>query len=110
MTSAPETPTFNIDDNFCKISYLYQVITILVRMELKDTYVHKGLRMQLVQQLKDKGVDDKKVLSAIAQNSTPPFMDKLFLKYAYQDKAFPISCDQTISQPLTVQYKQRYSM
>ena len=85
-----------------KISYLYQVITILVRMELKDTYVHKGLRMQLVQQLKDKGVDDKKVLSAIAQIPRHLFMDEVFLKYAYQDKAFPIGCDQTISQPLTV--------
>ena len=29
-------------------------------------------------------------------------MDEVFLKYAYQDKAFPIGCDQTISQPLTV--------
>ena len=71
-----------------KISYLYQVITILVRMELKDTYVHKGLRMQLVQQLKDKGVDDKKVLSAIAQIPRHLFMDEVFLKYAYQDKDF----------------------
>jgi len=33
------------------------------------------------------------------------FLDKAFLKYAYQDMAFPIGEGQTISQPYTVAYQ-----
>ena len=32
-------------------------------------------------------------------------MDQAFLKFAYQDKAFPIGCEQTISQPYTVAFQ-----
>ena len=33
------------------------------------------------------------------------FMDSGFLDHAYQDKAFPIAADQTISQPYTVAFQ-----
>ncbi|HHS95184.1 MAG TPA: protein-L-isoaspartate(D-aspartate) O-methyltransferase, partial [Phaeodactylibacter sp.] len=33
------------------------------------------------------------------------FLDKAFEEWAYQDKAFPIDCEQTISQPYTVAYQ-----
>ena len=33
------------------------------------------------------------------------FMDSSFLDHAYQDKAFPIAADQTISQPYTVAFQ-----
>ena len=32
-------------------------------------------------------------------------MDSGFLDHAYQDKAFPIAADQTISQPYTVAFQ-----
>ena len=53
----------------------------------------------------DKGVTDKKVLEAIANIPRHLFLDSSFADFAYQDKAFPIAADQTISQPFTVAYQ-----
>lgn len=33
------------------------------------------------------------------------FLDKAFEEWAYKDNAFPIDCDQTISQPYTVAFQ-----
>lgn len=72
---------------------------------MKDTYRHKGLRRKLVDTLAAKGIKDERVLNAI--NSLPRhfFLDKAFEEWAYQDKAFPIGNEQTISQPFTVAYQ-----
>jgi len=72
---------------------------------LKDTFKHKGLRQQLVAIIKDKGIIDENVLKAIGKVPRHLFMDSGFLDHAYQDKAFPIAADQTISQPYTVAYQ-----
>lgn len=71
----------------------------------EDTYRHKGLRKKLVDELKEKGITDSKVLDAI--NSVPRhfFFDKALEERAYDDKAFPIAANQTISQPYTVAYQ-----
>ena len=52
-----------------------------------------------------KGVKDKKVLAAINKIPRHLFMDSSFEDHAYQDKAFPIAADQTISQPYTVAFQ-----
>jgi len=72
---------------------------------LKDTFKHKGLRQQLVNVLKTKGIKDVNVLKAIGNVPRHLFMDSGFLDHAYQDKAFPIAADQTISQPYTVAFQ-----
>ncbi|MBT8278114.1 MAG: protein-L-isoaspartate(D-aspartate) O-methyltransferase [Bacteroidia bacterium] len=72
---------------------------------MKDTFKHKGLRQQLVNTIKKKGIKDKKVLAAIGKIPRHLFMDSGFIDHAYQDKAFPIAADQTISQPYTVAYQ-----
>ncbi|MCB0450271.1 protein-L-isoaspartate(D-aspartate) O-methyltransferase [Mariniflexile maritimum] len=72
---------------------------------MKDTFKHKGLRQQLVSILKNKGITDSHVLSAIGNVPRHLFMDSGFLDHAYQDKAFPIAADQTISQPYTVAFQ-----
>lgn len=72
---------------------------------LKDTFKHKGLRQQLVEVIKAKGIKDKKVLKAIGNVPRHLFMDSGFLEHAYQDKAFPIAANQTISQPYTVAFQ-----
>jgi protein-L-isoaspartate(D-aspartate) O-methyltransferase len=72
---------------------------------LKDTFKHKGLRKKLVEVIKSKGIKDKNVLKAIGNVPRHLFMDSGFLDHAYQDKAFPIAADQTISQPFTVAYQ-----
>ena len=72
---------------------------------MKDTLRHKGLRNKLVQEIKNKGISDLKVLNAIQSIPRHLFMDSSFLDHAYQDKAFPISAGQTISQPYTVAFQ-----
>lgn len=72
---------------------------------MKDTFKHKGLRQQLVNILIAKGIKDEAVLKAIGNIPRHLFMDSGFLDHAYQDKAFPIGADQTISQPYTVAFQ-----
>lgn len=72
---------------------------------MKDTFKHQGLRKQLVKVLIDKGIKDENVLNAIGNIPRHLFMDSSFLDHAYQDKAFPIGADQTISQPYTVAFQ-----
>ncbi|MFH6770125.1 protein-L-isoaspartate(D-aspartate) O-methyltransferase [Gaetbulibacter aquiaggeris] len=72
---------------------------------MKDTFKHKGLRQQLVNVIKTKGITDEQVLKAIGNVPRHLFMDSGFLDHAYQDKAFPIAADQTISQPYTVAFQ-----
>ena len=68
----------------------------------EDNYRHKGMRQQLVQVLKDKGITDANVLNAIGTVPRHFFLESMFVEFAYQDKAFPIGSGQTISQPFTV--------
>jgi protein-L-isoaspartate(D-aspartate) O-methyltransferase len=72
---------------------------------VKDTHKHQGLRNQLVKIISEKGITDKNVLNAIAAVPRHLFMDSGFVDFAYQDKAFPIAADQTISQPYTVAFQ-----
>jgi len=72
---------------------------------MKDTTRHQGKRCQLVQIIADKGVTDTPVLDAIGKIPRHLFMDSSFEDHAYQDKAFPIAADQTISQPYTVGFQ-----
>ena len=69
-----------------------------------DTYRHKGMRQKLVDILRDKGIADERVLTAINAIPRHTFMDAAFLEHAYEDKAFQIGEGQTISQPYTVAY------
>ncbi len=72
---------------------------------MKDTLRHAGKRKQLVDVLIQKGIKNKTVLSAIGKIPRHLFMDSGFEDHAYQDKAFPIAADQTISQPYTVAFQ-----
>ena len=73
---------------------------------MKDTFKHKGLRKQLVDELRLKGIINEKVLAAI--NKVPRHLfieDTAFENFAYKDIPFPIGCNQTISQPYTVAFQ-----
>ena len=70
-----------------------------------DSFKHKGLRQKLVENLILKGIKNEAVLEAIRKVPRHWFMDSSFLDHAYQDKAFPIAANQTISQPYTVAYQ-----
>jgi protein-L-isoaspartate(D-aspartate) O-methyltransferase len=71
----------------------------------EDSYLHKGLRKKLVDQIREKGISDESVLLAILNVPRHFFLDSAFEKQAYEDRAFPIGEDQTISQPYTVAYQ-----
>ena len=72
---------------------------------LQDNSRAKGLRKQLVEQLRTKGITDEAVLAAINEVPRHVFLDSSFVEQAYQDKAFPIGSGQTISQPHTVAFQ-----
>ncbi|MBS1689557.1 MAG: protein-L-isoaspartate(D-aspartate) O-methyltransferase [Bacteroidetes bacterium] len=71
----------------------------------EDSYLQKGLRKQLVQTLREKGIQDERVLAAIEAIPRHFFLDPAFERQAYEDRAFPITAGQTISQPYTVAYQ-----
>ena len=71
----------------------------------EDTYRHKGLRRKLVEIVQGKGIQDERVLQAIGSVPRHFFLDSAFDEKAYEDKAFPILENQTISQPYTVAYQ-----
>ncbi len=71
----------------------------------EDNYLHKGLRRQLVQGLREKGIRDERVLAAMEAIPRHFFLDPAFERIAYEDRAFPIVANQTISQPYTVAFQ-----
>ncbi len=72
---------------------------------MEDTFKHKGLRKKLVDEIRNKGIGDESVLTAINAVPRHLFMDNSFIGFAYVDKAFPIASGQTISQPYTVAFQ-----
>lgn len=63
------------------------------------------MRNKLADILAEKGILDNAVLNAIRAVPRHLFLDSSFEDHAYQDKAFPIGADQTISQPYTVAFQ-----
>lgn len=49
-----------------------------------------------------RGVRDERVLSAMRRVPRETFVDEGFEEFAYEDRALPIGCGQTISQPFVV--------
>ncbi|WP_045803077.1 protein-L-isoaspartate(D-aspartate) O-methyltransferase [Flagellimonas lutaonensis] len=72
---------------------------------MKDTHKHKGMRNKLAEVVASKGIKDSRVLEAIRTVPRHLFLDSGFEDHAYQDKAFPIGAEQTISQPYTVAFQ-----
>ena len=67
-----------------------------------DTYRHKGMRKNMLNELRQKGIVSENVLEAMDKVPRHWFLEEAFLEIAYQNKAFPIGCEQTISHPYTV--------
>ncbi len=67
-----------------------------------DSYRHKGMRKNMLAELRQKGIKDENVLEAMDKVPRHWFLEEAFLEIAYQNKAFPIGCEQTISHPYTV--------
>ena len=74
-------------------------------MIMNDTPRHATLRRRLAEQLYAKGIKNTRVLNAIASVPRHLFMNSTLEPFAYNDNAYPIGADQTISQPWTVAYQ-----
>ena len=71
----------------------------------KDTYKHKGMRRQLVDELRSKGIQDERILEAFNAIPRHFFLDLAFTEQAYSNMPFQIGAGQTISHPYTVAFQ-----
>jgi len=71
--------------------------------EVIDPYLEDRLQM-VEEQLKTRGIDDPRVLSAMSTVPRHLFVNKTLKKLAYHDGPLPIGHGQTISQPFIVAY------
>ena len=69
---------------------------------MKDEYRHKGMRRRMLEELREMGIQDEAVLSAMDCVPRHFFLSSAFEQFAYQNKAFQIGAGQTISKPHTV--------
>ncbi|MCC6251825.1 MAG: protein-L-isoaspartate(D-aspartate) O-methyltransferase [Bacteroidia bacterium] len=74
-------------------------------MQIKDSFKHKGRRLQMVEMLKEMGIVNGNVLAVMAQIPRHAFLDEAFFEFAYENRAFQIGEGQTISQPYTVAFQ-----
>lgn len=72
---------------------------------INDSLQHQGMRKRLVETIVEKGITNQAVINAIGKIPRHLFMESGFVKFAYQDQAFPIGAGQTISQPYTVAFQ-----
>jgi protein-L-isoaspartate(D-aspartate) O-methyltransferase len=61
-------------------------------------------RMEFMLALRQRGISDKAVLRAMDEVPREHFVEPRFADSAYADRAMPIECGQTISQPYVVAY------
>ena len=71
---------------------------------LKDKIFFNKNNHDLITELKEKGIINKNILSAIKKVPRELFVNKTFVQSAYENMALPADCEQTISQPYVVAY------
>ena len=75
-------------------------------MKFEDTFKHKGMRRQLIAELrKDSRITDERIFDAFFNVPRHLFLDKAFVEQAYSNMAFQIGAGQTISHPITVAFQ-----
>ena len=77
-------------------------ISMSVSRPQEDQYMHKGLRIQLVEILRGKGIQDENVLEAIGNLPRHFFVDSGLYRQAYDDVDFPIANGRIIGRPYNV--------
>ncbi len=58
----------------------------------------------LIQELKENGITNKDILTAIKKVPRELFVNEFSKQWAYENKPLPVECEQTISQPYVVAY------
>ena len=70
---------------------------------LENFFLNKN-NNDLIKELKKKGIDNEKILDAIKKVPRKLFVNQASEKWAYEDKALPAKCGQTISQPYVIAF------
>ena len=70
-----------------------------------DDRKYRHQRERLADALRERGITDERVRSAIKATPRHAFVDPALRDRAYADEALPIGLNQTISQPFTVAYQ-----
>jgi len=71
---------------------------------LKERIFFNKNNDDLLEELKEKGIIDNNILSAIKKVPRELFINKISIQRAYENMPLPIDCEQTISQPYIVAY------
>ena len=71
---------------------------------LKERIFFNKNNDDLLEELKEKGIIDNNILSAIKKVPRELFVNKISIQSAYENMPLPIDCEQTISQPYVVAY------
>ena len=71
---------------------------------LKERIFFNKNNDDLLEELKEKGIIDNNILSAIKKVPRELFINKISIQHAYENRPLPIDCEQTISQPYVVAY------
>ncbi|MDE2995771.1 MAG: protein-L-isoaspartate(D-aspartate) O-methyltransferase [Bacteroidota bacterium] len=72
---------------------------------MREDWRFQRRRARLVEELRENGITNERVLSAIGSVQRHQFVEQALLSRAYLDEALPIGMKQTISQPFTVAYQ-----
>ncbi len=72
---------------------------------MKDSFKYKGMRKNLINDLKNKGINQELILEAFNLVPRHYFLDNAFVEQAYTDIPFQIGFGQTISHPYTVAFQ-----
>jgi len=72
---------------------------------MQDSFRYKGMRKRLIEELREKGIVDEKVLTAFDAVPRHFFLDSSFAEQAYSNMPFQIGSGQTISHPYTVAFQ-----
>jgi protein-L-isoaspartate(D-aspartate) O-methyltransferase len=72
---------------------------------MSEDWKYQRRRASLIEELREKGISDERVLSAMNRVARHAFVEDALTARAYKDEALPIGLKQTISQPFTVAYQ-----
>lgn len=77
----------------------------MLNSSARESENYAAMRKRMVStQLRNRGITNRRVLQAMSEVPREQFVGELYRHAAYADRALPIECDQTISQPYTVAF------
>ena len=76
----------------------------MVKNRIKKKFFFIKNNDDLITELKKKGINDQKILSAIKKVPRELFINRASAEWAYENMPLPVECGQTISQPYVVAY------